>query len=616
MTASLFLDNLLAWSAQVAILAAVAAAAAVALQHPRARLLFWQAILATILLLPAVEPWAPAIVVSNNGVSISMQSAAIAPNGGENGFVWQREYLLLLIAAGAALRLLWIAAGFLRLRAHRLAASTLADPPVPFERPHVRWYLSDTVSGPVTFGWLRPSILLPARVNRLPEDLREAIACHELVHVERADWLFVLAEEMIRAVLWFHPAVWLVLSRIQLSREQTVDREVIGLTQNRDRYLDALVAVAQHKLQPDVAPAPLFLKKRQLAVRVADVLKETRMSKPRIAVSFATVLSAALVAARVAVWFFPLQAPAQSIADGSLTAPDAPGVTVDAGAPLMHRAPVARGSSTASGIVLIDASVNAKGEVTDARVVSGPEELRKPALESVLQWHYSTIASLPPTIQVSIRFDPVSFGQPGAVRIASTPATPPSPSVIKQIQFAGATAEVERQVRQRLTVHEGDALVADSLQKIVSAAREVDEHFTASVFTRSSPGGPRETTVRLVLGAPAAPPMPAGIRADATQTAPGKIRVGGNAQQANLIVKVTPSYPADAKQARIQGVVKLTATINRDGTVQSLDLISGEPVLANAAIDAVKQWVYKPTLLNGNPVEVVTQIDVNFTLAP
>jgi protein TonB len=69
-----------------------------------------------------------------------------------------------------------------------------------------------------------------------------------------------------------------------------------------------------------------------------------------------------------------------------------------------------------------------------------------------------------------------------------------------------------------------------------------------------------------------------------------------------------------AKQARIQGVVRFTAIIGRDGTIQNLTLVSGHPLLVSAAQEAVKQWRYKPTLLNGEPVEVVTQIDVNFTL--
>jgi protein TonB len=93
------------------------------------------------------------------------------------------------------------------------------------------------------------------------------------------------------------------------------------------------------------------------------------------------------------------------------------------------------------------------------------------------------------------------------------------------------------------------------------------------------------------------------------------IRVGGNVQAANLIKKVTPSYPPLAKQARIQGTVRFNAVIGKDGAIQNLTLVSGHPLLVPAATEAVKQWVYKPTLLNGDPVDVITQIDVNFTLS-
>jgi protein TonB len=115
--------------------------------------------------------------------------------------------------------------------------------------------------------------------------------------------------------------------------------------------------------------------------------------------------------------------------------------------------------------------------------------------------------------------------------------------------------------------------------------------------------------------APAPPPAVPGITPPAAPPPPARIRVGGNVQQANLVEKVTPVYPPLAKQARIQGTVSYTATINKDGTIQSLEVISGHPLLVEAATDAVKQWVYRPTLLNGNPVEVITQIDVNFTLS-
>jgi len=105
-------------------------------------------------------------------------------------------------------------------------------------------------------------------------------------------------------------------------------------------------------------------------------------------------------------------------------------------------------------------------------------------------------------------------------------------------------------------------------------------------------------------GGPPPPPKPVQQR----------IRVGGQVQQANLIHQVTPQYPQIAKTAHIQGTVILHAIIGKDGTVQNLTYESGPPLLMRAAMDAVREWRYKPTLLNGDPVEVDTTISVVFTL--
>jgi len=96
---------------------------------------------------------------------------------------------------------------------------------------------------------------------------------------------------------------------------------------------------------------------------------------------------------------------------------------------------------------------------------------------------------------------------------------------------------------------------------------------------------------------------------------PQRVRVSQGVTQGLLIRKVQPVYPPLARQARIQGTVLLQAEISKDGTIENLRLISGHPMLAPAAIEAVKQWKYKPYILNGEPVEVETQIQVNFTLA-
>ena len=94
-----------------------------------------------------------------------------------------------------------------------------------------------------------------------------------------------------------------------------------------------------------------------------------------------------------------------------------------------------------------------------------------------------------------------------------------------------------------------------------------------------------------------------------------RVRVSQGVTAGLVIHKVQPMYPPLARTARVQGAVQLAAIIGKDGTIQNLHVISGHPLLTQAALDAVKQWRYKPYILNGEPVEVDTQITVNFTLS-
>ena len=107
------------------------------------------------------------------------------------------------------------------------------------------------------------------------------------------------------------------------------------------------------------------------------------------------------------------------------------------------------------------------------------------------------------------------------------------------------------------------------------------------------------------------PPPPPPVKKDA---APIRIKVGGNVQGAMILKKTPPLYPQLAKSARVSGVVHLAAIISKEGTIQELHSLGGPALLIQAAMDAVKQWVYRPTMLNGEPVQVETTIDVNFTL--
>ena len=120
---------------------------------------------------------------------------------------------------------------------------------------------------------------------------------------------------------------------------------------------------------------------------------------------------------------------------------------------------------------------------------------------------------------------------------------------------------------------------------------------------------------------PAAIPALAGpgpavsVKPEAAPVVDAPVRVGGDVQLANLLRRVVPVYPQAARQIRVSGTVHLLGIIAKDGTVQRLQVLSGHPLLRQAALDAVRQWVYRPTILNGEPVEVEAPIDVIFMLS-
>jgi protein TonB len=118
----------------------------------------------------------------------------------------------------------------------------------------------------------------------------------------------------------------------------------------------------------------------------------------------------------------------------------------------------------------------------------------------------------------------------------------------------------------------------------------------------------------IIGGIPSAAPPPPPPPVQKKEPTPQRIKVGGNVQSAMIIRKTPPTYPQLAKSARVSGVVHLAAIISKDGTIQELHSLGGPALLIQAAMDAVKTWIYKPTMLNGEPVQVETTIDVNFTL--
>jgi bla regulator protein blaR1 len=381
MSAAYWLGNLAAWSAQVAALIAAGGLAAFVfrLRVPRFRLAYWQTLLAMCLLLPAVEPWRRS---ADANIEVTMGAARpFSPRHPAVYFPPWQQALLLALGCGCAARALWLAVGFGKLRRWRRDAQAFSPLPPRLDlwraavAPHADFRLSASVSGPVTFGLWRPLVVLPVHFAELPADIQEAIVCHELLHVRRHDWIVTVTEQAIRAALWFHPAVWWLIGQTQLAREQAVDSQAVALTRNRQQYLNALLAMAGNPPRLDLAPAALFLRKRHLKNRVALLLKEVTMSKRNLISFCATTCGILLAAGWLALHTFPLQA--------------APAPQEPAQSNLLHsvppKYPPGAREKHIEGAVVLEVHIDAQGHVSDAKVLSGPEELRSAALEAILR---------------------------------------------------------------------------------------------------------------------------------------------------------------------------------------------------------------------------------------
>ncbi len=605
MTVEWWCANLLAWSAEILVVVAAGAALCFAfrLQSPRPRLLLWQTLLVVSLLLPLAPVRRSQHAEARGQIGITMGAArAIGEAPSARWRPTLPEIALGVLGAGMVLRLIWLSLGLARLRRYRLNAQRMSRLPQPIADFEIRlgmeaeFCLSPDVAGPVTFGFRRGVVLVPESFPQLDEAAQTAIACHELLHLRRGDWLWTLAEELARAILWFHPAIWWLLGQIQLTREQVVDEAVIRQTGDAESYINALVSTARIRLTADLAPAPLFLRKRHLASRVASIVEGVQMSRSRLVGALIGIAALLPLAVVLGIQQFPLRAaPEDAVADS-------PGVEVPDTSPfkLLQRASVVYPSDALvkniGGFVVARVTVNENGEVTDALIVSGPQELRAAVLKSVLQWHFDPSSPFPADrgFEVGVRFMPPTPGASGMV-----------PETITQADTSNLPSPLREKVADVLGRYIGRPLPTEDLERLTKQVAEVD----TTVHLVWQPTGRNDGTVTVRAE------MASGATAEGGQQPPQRLRVGQNVEAANLVRKITPVYPAAAKQQGIQGTVRLEIVIGRDGQVKSTELISGQPLLAAAAIDAVKQWVYRPTLLNGDPVEVATTVNVNFTLA-
>jgi TonB family protein len=321
-------------SAQLLVVVGVAAVAETLgrVTDPRLRLTYWRGVAFACLALPLLALASPKPF--DSGMTFLIASADGADSGPVPAMLPTAATVVWwLLFAGALARLGWLAAGAVRLRGlRRRSQAVILAPELEALRsdvaPCAELRLSRDVAQPSGFGLRHPVILLPDALFAMDPAAQRAVVYHELLHVARRDWPWILVEEIVRALFWFHPAVWWLVERIQESREQLVDRLVVTRMPSKRTYMQALLAFADSG-RP-AAAASALLRRRHLRSRLRELAKESAMSRRRL-VSTALVLGCVMSGAiSGAVLALPLDLPIEEAAARAQQVVDSkePGVTM------------------------------------------------------------------------------------------------------------------------------------------------------------------------------------------------------------------------------------------------------------------------------------------------
>jgi TonB family protein len=525
-------------------------------------------------------------------------------------------------------------------------------------------YVGD-VGQPVTFGLRHPVVLLPSTMRELPAPVQQAVLVHELWHVRRRDWSWVVVEEVIRALLWFEPAIWWLVSRIQSSREEVVDDLTLRQTGSRRHYLEALLAFAD---RPPLFAAAPFARRRHLYHRMLLLSKEAVMSSRRMVASCAglgLVLAMAGVSGAVV---FPLHAqPAAASSSGPQAQVPARDPRPGAARPATSqetdlKQKLQAQPATASLYLDLAKLQETRGAVNEAEATLTAGRRALPADQSLTyslaafyrrEGQFDRCVGLLEDAAALDASNPIGYQIIATYyyeRVRSEPTRSPVDKMTDIRQGIGATDRalalqpdyVEALAYKNLLLRtqanlESDparqqALLteADALRTRAFALRQANAGSAKSHLPDRPAGGPS------VQGAPPPPPPPPPPPDDHRGTAPppppppplpteqwvasivpGKrpLKVGAGGIAAPKKIKdVAPAYPADAESARVQGPVVCEIVIDQDGNVMAARVVQSLPMLDQAALDAVKQWKYMPTLMNGVPTPVFATITVNFSL--
>jgi len=395
------------------------------LRHPGTLLAYWRILLPTVVLLPIVtaiwQPKSALPILTIDGAMVEEVVATTLPSN-ISGLSW--GILLVPAMLITTLALIRIAVGVAYLRHCRRTATPvfpLPDQVRALQRRlglDIPFVITNRLSVPITFGWARPIVMVPSSFQWLSEDEQEGVACHELLHIHRQDWPVAFFEEVVRAVLWFHPAVWSLLPKIALSREQVVDEGTVRMTGKRRQYLDALWQIVCSCQGHAAAIAVPLVGRSHLRARVERLKKEIVMSKTRIIVSGVALVAILTAAGFVGATVF--SATVTTAGDTlSLTSPWSPGDEKPAGndekdeatdkklkthdfdgacSEITHpeviektnpKYPEEARKAKTMGQVHLRSTISDEGVVEQLEVIESPDDmLSAAAVEAVQQWRF------------------------------------------------------------------------------------------------------------------------------------------------------------------------------------------------------------------------------------
>lgn len=420
---------------------------------------------------------------------------------------------------------------------------------------------SERVRVPVTLGLTTMRVILPEEWRAWPDEKVTVVLAHELTHARRRDPLLALVAAVNKCIFWFHPLAWWLERRLALLAERVADDVAVAVAQNAESYARMVLEVASRMKGQNrrIVLHGAGLNGALLAERIRRVMDpRTQKCITRLG---NTAHVALLTCAGLLLWI---------------------AAAVD-----FHN--TAQAQTTASGQVVSQQSVGVSEKVAPENLIIASPPVYPPLAKAT---RVQGVVLLDVRIGSDGRVTGVDVIR-GHVMLVQAAIDAVRNYVYKPFFFNGNPVSI------RTTVHVPFVLDAG-----------VDPDIEMQLNATSQPG-----TIN-VPPPPPPPPPPPEAGASSMVGSPQAMQVSKEIAQGNLIEPAKPVYPPLAKAARVQGVVTLNARIGSGGRVIGVNVISGHPLLTQAAIEAVKQYLYKPFKINGKDIEVVTTVEVQFEPDP